>query len=380
MKLTKQAIANHSQTISGLDGYSTVVDKIEKNKNDYPDIAIEACKSLIEGLAKKALELLSNEYNDKKKIRKNCDNHLPTLVRTAFLEVFTHSFELEIFQSLYELIPDESRVNRFRKNLKDNLLKKIENAVIKTSVIRDQRGDISHGRIYPKSDESDVNLSLAICSITDGICFYMINEMVRQYKYKLGQDSDGKLIYEQEHNYNNWLDDITDFPIKKINYSKVLFENDYDEYEARYDEYLSSLEEDKVEPDVKSETEDVEEKTSKTKDTEIKDDSKVTHKRSAEKPVVGKKEVLVNTFDKTEFWNEEKESSVLKFTQAENLNPDKLKRIINEYLFTKQRPLRDSVVEALNEKPKLSERKMVVEDLIDRMIDMIDKLKFGEEN
>ena len=65
MELTKIAIQKHKQDIEGLDGYITVINKIEDNVSLNPDIAIEACKSLIEGLCKKALELLNGEARAK---------------------------------------------------------------------------------------------------------------------------------------------------------------------------------------------------------------------------------------------------------------------------------------------------------------------------
>ena len=48
MNLTKQAISNNKTIIPGIEGYLTLVSKIEKNVSINPDIAIESCKSLIE--------------------------------------------------------------------------------------------------------------------------------------------------------------------------------------------------------------------------------------------------------------------------------------------------------------------------------------------
>ena len=53
----------------------------------------------------------------------------------------------------------------------------------------------------------------------------------------------GRIAYDDKkmEEYNIWLDDSTEFPIKKAKYSQLLYENDYDEYESRYsDEFLKT--------------------------------------------------------------------------------------------------------------------------------------------
>jgi hypothetical protein len=50
MELTRTAIHKNQSLITGLDGYILLVDKIENNVTPNPDIAIESCRSLIEGL------------------------------------------------------------------------------------------------------------------------------------------------------------------------------------------------------------------------------------------------------------------------------------------------------------------------------------------
>ncbi|SDM56742.1 hypothetical protein [Maricaulis salignorans] len=44
--------------------------------------------------------------------------------------------------------------------------------------------------------------------------------------------------------------------------------------------------------------------------------------------------------------------------------------MISEYHFTSKAPLSDTVIEALNEKPKIRERKTVVDRVIDRLRDL----------
>tara|TARA_R110002124_G_scaffold96572_1_gene241372 strand:- start:3060 stop:3221 length:162 start_codon:yes stop_codon:yes gene_type:complete len=51
--------------------------------------------------------------------------------------------------------------------------------------------------------------------------------------------------------------------------------------------------------------------------------------------------------------------------------------MISEYHFTSKTPLSDAVIEALNEKPKILERKTVVERVIDRLRELIQTFDEG---
>jgi type I restriction enzyme R subunit len=54
------------------------------------------------------------------------------------------------------------------------------------------------------------------------------------------------------------------------------------------------------------------------------------------------------------------------------LIPEKLNEIIGNYLFTERKPLRDDIFNILIEKPKLLERKIVVERVIEKVLKFID--------
>lgn len=108
MELTKQSISNHSRLIPGIEGYLTLIDKIEENKSIHPDIAIETCKSLLEGLCLKGLSLLSDKYINSKSLRTKCKNDLKALTNTAFDEVYTDYVESQVHESLANMLIDIS--------------------------------------------------------------------------------------------------------------------------------------------------------------------------------------------------------------------------------------------------------------------------------
>lgn len=77
------------------------------------------------------------------------------------------------------------------------------------------------------------------------------------------------------------------------------------------------------------------------------------------------------------FWNDERQATIEKICTDEGLDAEAFKRMISEYHFTSKTPLSDTVIEALNEKPKILERKTVVERVIDRLRDLIQTFDEG---
>jgi type I restriction enzyme R subunit len=48
-----------------------------------------------------------------------------------------------------------------------------------------------------------------------------------------------------------------------------------------------------------------------------------------------------------------------------------LEKVVSQYLFTEQPPMRDEVIAIMDEKPKLRERKNVAERVIDKIKDYV---------
>jgi len=52
--------------------------------------------------------------------------------------------------------------------------------------------------------------------------------------------------------------------------------------------------------------------------------------------------------------------------------PQKLTAVISEYLFTERKPLRDDIVNMLEVKPKILERKKITERIIGKIVAFVD--------
>lgn len=66
--------------------------------------------------------------------------------------------------------------------------------------------------------------------------------------------------------------------------------------------------------------------------------------------------------------NEEKQKAFDLLCSEEGLTPEKLEKVIGDYIYTERTPMRDEVVELLIEKPKLLERKRVVSRVIEKIM------------
>jgi type I site-specific restriction-modification system R (restriction) subunit len=72
-------------------------------------------------------------------------------------------------------------------------------------------------------------------------------------------------------------------------------------------------------------------------------------------PTIKPEDVIATVFQN--FWNQERMVAVQQLCSKENLKPEAVNQMIANYKFTGKEPLRDTVLNTCNEKPKLLERK-----------------------
>ncbi|TAG97304.1 MAG: type I restriction endonuclease subunit R [Oscillatoriales cyanobacterium] len=73
------------------------------------------------------------------------------------------------------------------------------------------------------------------------------------------------------------------------------------------------------------------------------------------------------------FWNQERSEAVRQLCLKENLKVEAVNQMIADYKFSGKEPLRDTVLNACNEKPKLLERKKVFDRVVSKLLDIINK-------
>lgn len=84
---------------------------------------------------------------------------------------------------------------------------------------------------------------------------------------------------------------------------------------------------------------------------------------------------IPDEFDK--FWQAEQQKALDNMCREEKLIPDKLQQVIEHYLFTERKPLREDIVKTLEVKPKIRERKTVIERVTNRIFDFVETFISG---
>lgn len=342
MEKVKLLLHQHKHSHSAFGYYHLHIDKIEQNVSINPDIAIETCKSLIEGVSKSILNRLDNTFDEKAETTGRSAKSVQKLFTTALnkLSEYSPEFEMPFVQNVGKVI---------------NVI----------SDLRTSRGDISHGKSTPKQEESSPEFAQMIIEVTELIMAYTLKhffhidtiygERLNYFTEVDAENLEGDIPKEIELNirYNTYLDESEpDFPISKVSYSQLLFENDYDEYETRYfDEFLKTLE--------KEEDSD---ETEKEEPTVIVEANNATI------------EHLVKEFFADVFWTDKRNAELTVFAEKENLKEAELKQVINFYLDEEKEPFPDSIKETMIDRPSLLEFRKIKKGLTQKIIEFAKSL------
>ena len=205
MKLTRGLIDEHMEVFDNFQYYHTILDLIESNINTNPDISIESCKSLFEGVSKSILSTLDINY-------------FPSEVEDKTVQQLVK----RMFKKLKEFIDLEE-------------LNYISVFVSEIGTIRNKRGDISHGRPAPKEIKSDVDFAKMIVNATDNYVYYILKIF-----FSIEIENEKQYKYDDYDDFNEWLDDQDSAGYLR-SYSSALYETDYIRYEQELQNYYPDL-------------------------------------------------------------------------------------------------------------------------------------------
>ncbi len=125
-----------------LEYYYSHLTLIEGYIEEKPDISIETCKALIEGISKLALHLLAQEPIDSHK-----DADVSNLFKRAL-----------------------SELQKGRGYSDVDLVRRLGTVVHYIGEIRNAHGDIGHGRASLKDQVNDADFAELVIGITDNLC------------------------------------------------------------------------------------------------------------------------------------------------------------------------------------------------------------------
>lgn len=79
----------------------------------------------------------------------------------------------------------------------------------------------------------------------------------------------------------------------------------------------------------------------------------------------------------SDFWNAERLAAIEQVCAAEQIDPSAFRAMIEQYHFSGKRPLQGEIVEALSVKPKILERKSVVERIVGKLLGLVSTFDDG---
>lgn len=92
-------------------------------------------------------------------------------------------------------------------------------------------------------------------------------------------------------------------------------------------------------------------------------------------PYVPGDTTIESAFDS--FWSAERTRATAELCEAEGLRPEAFATLVEEYHFSGKVPLQRNVVEALESKPKILERKTVVARVVEKLLKLVSTFDEG---
>ena len=209
MQTLRELIERHSEENSEFRYYIKHIDEAEANEIAHPDITIECCASLFQGVSKTIVARLDPPDNAKA----FADGSVQSQVRAALKCLAVGDDIIEI-----------------------DFPRRAESLVQIIGELRNQRGDISHGRAVPKELQSDRSLARLVLNLTEPIVRYMLASF-----FALQPERPFMQPYDDNEAFNDYLDEETVLP-GKLSYSRALHDQYPEDYMLRMKEFTDEQE------------------------------------------------------------------------------------------------------------------------------------------
>jgi hypothetical protein len=210
MQTFKTLIERRIDSHSDFSYYLKLIEEAETNEFSHPDIAIECCSSLFQGLAKTVVYKLS-----------------PACDREAFEDKYIHQ-QVKACAQLLRANDDA---------FEDEFIRNCETLARNIGALRNARGDISHGRAVPKVLQSDRSLARLVMNMSDAMLTYILATFLA-----LEPEKEYIIEYEQYTDFNDQLDELYPLDGKPL-YSRALYDQYYEDYVIRLKDWIDEFEE-----------------------------------------------------------------------------------------------------------------------------------------
>lgn len=214
MEKSRNLIQLHSKKHKWLSELERILNHIDQQYNQCGDTLIECSKSFIEAIAKNTVIKLKPD--EKHKDINLWD--LGSLFKNAKMAIYEHS-SIENVMPMSDIEKYFSALNQWIRFLGE---------------MRNNTGEISHGKIFPKPYSINLDLAKVIAETTDRLAYIFLLMLL-----EIDITYTKSYVYEDYPDFNDYLDEAYELP-NNISYSKALFEQDYDAYSEELDNYLDT--------------------------------------------------------------------------------------------------------------------------------------------
>lgn len=87
-------------------------------------------------------------------------------------------------------------------------------------------------------------------------------------------------------------------------------------------------------------------------------------------PNISDADMIGDEFD--EFWTQKQREAFERLCQEEGIKAENLQQLIADYLFTEQKPMPDAIIKMLEQKPKVLERRPIIERITQKILNFVD--------
>lgn len=211
MQTLIELIDRHSPEESDFRYYIPIIQKAESNEIEHPDITIECCASLFQGISKTIVYRLQPPPD-----KKQFENE--SIQRQVKLALRCLSANDDLIETAFPVA--------------------VENLIRVVGELRNTRGDISHGRVVPKELHSDRSLARLVLNVSESIIRYMLASYFSLKPADLEQ-----IEYVESPEFNEYLDELNPLDGKPL-YSLALYEQFYEDYLVQLEIFNEPEEED----------------------------------------------------------------------------------------------------------------------------------------
>ena len=204
--------------------YLPLFSKARRNVSKHPDICIETCKSLLEGISK-----------------------------TIILGLDTGAISSDLDKKDVEpLVKSAAKLLKANDDvIEENFVNRVSGLAHSLGALRNARGDISHGKAVPKAKESSADFARLCLQMTDAMTYYMLQSFFAVNEPVAAIDDEDeqpellpggipKIEYDDNSEFNDELDG--QYPLDgKLLYSDALYRLYYEDYIIELEAFLDTL-------------------------------------------------------------------------------------------------------------------------------------------